>query len=187
MSVNDYLSELCKEDNINVNDYLSKHNDTRTLVEESKNWDNILGLVQHNSLLNHSMDYTWRDRIKAVWMVLKNLKYSSYNPFDFKTYRECGYWRNDGYYPEKSSTPWQRFRRFIIHQKSEIKWAWNYTPEHIKHYNKNEGRISTFEELQDKIFSNDIGGKSEEILKNLGYIIKPNHIYYDQNPKDEKF
>jgi hypothetical protein len=184
-SVADYLAEICKEDNVDVNEYLAKHNETRTITDVSKVFKITF---EQDCRLNPSMEYTWKDRVKSVWIVLSNLKYSSYNPFDFKTYRECGYWRNDGYYPEKSSTPWQRFRRFIIHQKSEIKWAWNYTPEHIKHFKKNKPRIGWFEnKLKDLFFLNWDDNKNQTIkeLKENGYQVEDNRIWHEPIPQDD--
>ena len=186
-TVADYLAEICKEDNVDVNEYLAKHNETKT-VEVRNHLRNTPYSYQGNVLLNPKMTYTLIDKFKSVWIVLSNLKYSSYNPFDFKTYRECGYWRNDGYYPEKSSTPWQRFRRFIIHQKSEIKWAWNYTPEHIKHFKKNKPRIGWFEnKLKDLFFLNWDDNKNQTIkeLKENGYQVEDNRIWHEPIPQDD--
>jgi len=179
-TVQDYLKEICKEDNVDVDQYLVNHT-VKTLDNSLPSRYRSIRSIQQDALLSPKMTYTFWDRLGSIWIALKNIKYSSYNPFDFKSYRECGYWRNDGHYPEKSSTPWQRFRRFIIHQKSEIKWAWNYTPEHIKHYNKNKERVDYFEEHNTDYFCGDFKHSNDAkiTLENFGYTVKPNYVYRD--------
>jgi len=186
-SVADYLAEICKEDNVDVNEYLAKHNETRTVADVTKNWNNTLGRITQNSIYNPSMEYTWKDRIKSVWIVLKNIKYSGYRPFDFKTYKK---YTEDGLYfiKNKSSTPWERFKRFVMFQWYEIKWAWNYTPTHIVHFNKNKPRINWFEEkVQNLFFLNWDINKDETIkeLKEKGYQVKHNHIWHEPIPLDD--
>jgi hypothetical protein len=115
-SVNDYLAEICKKDNVDVDEYLAKYNQTKTVTDLSK----IFKIV-YPTYDSSNMNYTLKDKFKSVWFVIKNIRYSAYNPFDFKIYPEDGYFYND-------STPWNRFIGFIKFQWSEIKWAWNYKP-----------------------------------------------------------
>jgi hypothetical protein len=183
-TVQDYLAEICKEDNVDVNEYLAKHNETRTL-EIKKDWTKVLGEISQNSIHNSSMEYTWKDRIKSVWLVLKNLKYSSYNPFNFSTYPQ---YSPDGLNLMNISTPWKRFICFVKTQWYEIKWAWNYTPAHIVHFNKNKPRISWFEEkVQNLFFLNWDNNKDQTIkeLKEKGYQVKNNRIWHEPIPLDD--
>ena len=170
MSVNDYLSELCKEDNVDVNEYLSKQNNERQL-EERKEYPSKLLTMKQDALLNPKMTYTFWDRIYAVWIQLKLIREGFYDPFDFH------------YYSQTGSTPLGRFFKFVKHQWVQIKWAWQYTPAHIDHYKKNEGRITKFEGMQNDMFEND---EKKQILGELGYMVETNYIYYDNNPSQEK-
>jgi hypothetical protein len=187
-TVADYLAEICKEDNVDVNEYLAKHNETRTL-EVKKDWTkdigNVLGKISQNSIHNPSMEYTWKDRIKSVWLVLKNLKYSRYNLFDFKKYQEFG---PHDFVATSLSTPLSRFKKFIKNQWYEIKWAWNYTPAHIAHFKKNKPRISWFEEkVQNLFFLNWDDNKNQTIneLKEKGYQVENNRIWHEPIPLDD--
>ena len=189
-TVADYLAEICKEDNVDVNEYIAKHNDTKTL-EVKKDWTKdlanvyVLGKISQNSIHNPSMEYTWKDRIKSVWLVLKHIKYSSYNPFNFSTYPQ---YSPDGLNLMNISTPWKRFMCFVKTQWYEIKWAWNYTPNHIKHFNKNKPRISWFEEKVKSIFSLDWDDDKDETIKELkgkGYQVENNRIWHEPIPLDD--
>lgn len=185
-TVQDYLKEICKEDNVDVNEYLAKHNDTRTLDNVHNKWYTVGGPISQNFNLNPSMEYTWKDRVKSIWIVLNNIKYSGYNPFDFRTYPE--FTPHDFVVATKVSTPWDRFKCFIKNQWRKIKWAWNYTPEHIKHYNKNKPRIGWFEnKLKDLFFLNWDDNKDQTIkeLKEKGYHVENNRIYYERIPLDK--
>jgi hypothetical protein len=183
-SVTDYLAEICKEDNVDVNEYLAKHNETRTVTDVSKVFKNTF---QQDCLLNPSMEYTWKDRVKSVWIQIKSLRYTSYNLFDFNSYEKI-----DGNFEffcySKVSTPWDRFKRFIKTQFKEIKWAWNYTPENIAHFNKNKPRIGWFEEKVKSIFfldwDDDKNGTIKE-LKEKGYQVKHNRIWHEPIPQDD--
>ena len=182
-TVKDYLAEICKEDNVDVNEYLAKHNETRTITDVSKVFRNT---IEQDCRLNPSMEYTWKDRIKSVWIVLKNIKYTTYRPFDFKTYPEFS--PHDFVVATGISTPWERFKRFVISQWYEIKWSWKYTPDHIVHYNKNKPRIGWFEnKLKDLFFLNWDNNKDQTIkeLKERGYQVENNRIWYEPIPKDD--
>jgi len=183
-TVKDYLAEICKEDNVDVNEYLAKHNETRTVADVSKVFRNT---IEQDCRLNPSMEYTWKNRVKSVWIVLNNIKYSSYRPFDFKTYKK---YTEDGLYfiKNKSSTPWERFKRFVMFQWYEIKWSWNYTPTHIVHFNKNKPRINWFEDkLKDLFFLNWDDNKDKTIkdLKERGYQVEHNRIWHEPIPLDD--
>ena len=183
-TVKDYLVEICKEDKVDIDQYLANHNDTRT-IEVRNPFRNTLIPSQINSILNPSMEYTWKDRIKSVWLVLKNLKYSSYNPFNFSTYPQ---YSPDGLNLMNISTPWKRFMCFVKTQWYEIKWAWNYTPAHIVHFNKNKPRISWFEEkVQNLFFLNWDNNKDQTIkeLKEKGYQVENNRIWHEPIPLDD--
>lgn len=181
------LEEMCKQDNVNIDDYLAEHNKTRT-VGEYKSLNTIRD-IRDESRYSPKMTYGMTDRFNAVWMVLKNLKYSFYRPFDFSTYPE--YTEDiDSYYVSsgvktKISTPWKRFKSFIKAQWNEIKWAWNFTPEHIKHYKNNKSRIDWFGEHVSKYFFS-YGKEATDTKKkllDLGYNVTDNNVYYDQSPK----
>jgi hypothetical protein len=183
-SVVDYLTEICKEDNVDVNEYLAKHNETRTVTDVSKVFKNTF---EQDCRLNPSMEYTWKDRVKSVWIQIKSLRYTSYNLFDFKSYDKVD--RSFEFFCySKVSTPWDRFKRFIKTQIKEIKWAWNYTPEHIAHFKKNKPRVNWFEnKLKDLFFLNWDDNKNQTIkeLKEKGYQVKDNRIWHEPIPLDE--
>jgi hypothetical protein len=115
-TVKDYLKEICKEDNVDVDEYLAKHNEIKTVTDLSKIFKNVY--PTHDS---SNTNYTLKDKFKSVWLTLSNIKYTAYRPFDFKIYPADSYFHSD-------STPWGRFIGFIKFQWSEIKWAWNYKP-----------------------------------------------------------
>jgi hypothetical protein len=182
-TVADYLAEICKEDNVDVNEYLAKHNETRTVTDVSKVFKNTF---QQDCRLNPSMEYTWKDRFKSVWIQIKSLRYTSYNLFDFNSYEKV-----DGNFEffcySKVSTPWDRFKRFVKTQIKEINWAWKYTPDHIVHFNKNKPRIGWFEnKIKDLFFLNWDDNKDQTInqLKGMGYTVSDNRIYHEPIPLD---
>ena len=185
-TVADYLKEICKEDNVDVDQYLANHTVKtldRSLTSEFKN----VRSIQQDHLLSPKMTYNLLDRFKSVWIAIKSLRYTSYNPFDFKSYDTiAGRWEYFNY--SKVSTPWDRFKRFLKTQYREIKWAWDYTPEHIKHYNKNKERVDYFEEHNTDYFCGDLKQSNEAkiTLQNFGYTVHPDSVYYALVEKDGK-
>ena len=183
-SVNDYLAEICKEDNVDMNEYLSSENATKT-IEIRDGYFRMNALSE--SLFNPKMTYDWKDRVKSVWIQFKSLRYTSYNPFDFKSYDKVyGNWEFFCY--TKVSTPWDRFKRFVRTQIKELKWSWNFTPEHIKHYNENKPRINGFEDIMDDLFFLEWDGKKNKTIKELkenGYRVEDNRIWHEPIPLDE--
>jgi hypothetical protein len=185
-TVQDYLKEICKEDNVDVDQYLENHT-VKTLDKSLPSRCRYVRSIQQDALLNPKMTYTIADRFKSIWIAIRSLKYTSYNIFDLKTYDEIK--RNWEYFKyTKTSTPWKRFKRFIKTQFREIKWAWNYTPEHIKHYNKNKERVDYFEEHNTDYFCGDFKQSNEAkiTLQNFGYTVEPNAVYYAPIKKDDK-
>jgi hypothetical protein len=185
-SVKDYLVEICKEDNVDVNEYLAKHNETRT-IDVRKPFRNTLRSHQINSIFNPSMEYTWKNKLEAVWVQIKSLRYTSYNLFDFNSYKKV-----DGNFEffcySKVSTPWDRFKRFIKTQYKELKWAWKYTPDHIVHFNKNKPRINWFEEKVKSIFFLNWDDNKDQTIKELkekGYQVSDNRIWHEPIPLDD--
>jgi hypothetical protein len=185
-TVQDYLKEICKEDNVNPDDYLANHT-VKTLDRSLPSRCRNVRSIQQDTLLSPKMTYTLLDRFKSIWIAIKSLRYTSYNIFDFNSYDAvAGRWEYFNY--TKISTPWDRFKRFIKTQYREIKWAWDYTPEHIKHYNKNKSRVDYFEEHNTDYFCGDgkTANDTKITLQNLGYNVEPNYVYYDSNLKDKK-
>jgi hypothetical protein len=183
-SINDYLSEICKEDNVDVNEYLSSENATKT-IEVRDGYFRMNALSE--SLLNPKMTYDWKDRIKSVWIQFKSLRYTSYDILDFKSYDIIDR-PFEFFCYTKVSTPWDRFKRFIRTQYKELKWAWNFTPEHIKHYNENKPRINGFEDIMDDLFFSEWDSKKNKNIKELeenGYRVENNHIWHEPIPLDE--
>jgi hypothetical protein len=183
-TVQDYLKEICKEDNVDVNEYLASENATKTIEVR---YSYFKRNAQRESLFNPKMTYDWKDKIKSVWMQLESLRYTSYDLFDFKSYDKV-----DGNFEffcySKVSTPWDRFKRFIKTQYKELKWAWNFTPEHIKHYNKNKPRINMFEDAMEDLFFLEWDGKKDKTIKELkenGYRVEDNRIWHEPIPLDE--
>lgn len=127
-SIRDYLEEISKEDNVNVDEYLSNPENTKTIE--------IKGdiAVIPDELLNPKMTYDWKDRLLSVWIQFKNIEYSMYNILDFRTYKE---WNDNDYgcSYRKVSTPWKRFKNFVKIQYKELVFAWTYTPDHIIRFN----------------------------------------------------
>jgi hypothetical protein len=184
-TVADYLKEICKEDNVDVDQYLANHT-VKTIDTSLTSKCRNVRSIQQDSLLNPKMTYTFWDRLKSIWIAIKSLRYTSYNLFDFKTYDTvAGRWEYFNY--SKVSTPWDRFKRFLKTQYREIKWAWNYTPEHIKHYNKNKERVDYFEDHNTDYFCGDgeAANDAKITLQNFGYTVKPNYVYYEPIPKDK--
>jgi hypothetical protein len=120
-TVQDYLKEICKEDNVDLNEYLAKTHTIKTLDTSLFTSYTNFKPVENSNLKNHSISY----RFFSVWLTLKNIKYSGYHPFDFRTYQVCDTYTEGATF---KSTPWNRFKKFIRNQWLEIKWAWNYTP-----------------------------------------------------------
>ena len=183
-SINDYLAEICKEDNVDLNEYLASENATKN-IEVRDRYFRINALSE--SLFNPKMTYDWRDRIKSVWLQIKSLRYTSYNIFDFNVYDKV-----DGSFEffcyTKVSTPWDRFKRFIKTQYKELKWAWNFTPAHIEHYNKNKPRIGWFENRIKDLFFLNWSDKKDKTVKELhekGYRVEDNRIWHEPIPLDE--
>jgi hypothetical protein len=183
-SINDYLSEICKEDDVDLNEYLSSENATKTIeVRDSYFRTNALS----ESLFNPKMTYDWKDRVKSVWIQIKSLRYTSYNILDFKSYDTIDR-PFEFFCYTKVSTPWDRFKRFVRTQIKELKWSWNFTPEHIKHYNENKPRINGFEDIMDDLFFLEWDGKKNKIIKELkenGYRVEDNRIWHEPIPLDE--
>jgi hypothetical protein len=180
-SVADYLAEICKEDNVDVDQYLKNHTVKtldKSLTSRPKTFRSIH--IQQDHLLNPKMTYNIWDRLGSVWLVLKDIKHSPYRIFDFNKYP------HDDYYND--STPWDRFKSFVKFQWTQIKWAWNYTPEHIKHFNNNKPRIGWFEnKLKDLFFLNWDDNKDQTIkeLKEKGYQVENNRIWHEPIPLDK--
>lgn len=139
-------------------------------------------------------DYKWRlrDRFKNLWknFFLMRFEYlTKYNPFDFKTYEtEWNPYGFDKIYTKflKTSTPWNRFKKFYIELKGLYRGcrdAFFYTPATIQHYQGNKKRISWFEKNIWCWFSGSKKEKAtfEDKLRALGYTVSKNkdHIYYD--------
>jgi len=171
-SIRDYLEEISKDDNVNVDEYLSNPENTKAIEIRS----NINMLP--DMLLNPKMTYDWKDRLLSLWIQFKNIKYCGYNPFDFAIYPEY----NNLFYTFKKSTPWNRFKYFIRSQIRDLRWAWDYTPDHIVHYNKNKSRIGWFEnKIKDLFFLNWDNNKNQTIkeLKEKGYRVENNRIWHE--------
>ena len=181
-SIRDYLEEISKDDNVNVDEYLSNPENTKAIELRSK------GLPWHpmsDALLNPKMTYTWKDRLYSVWIQFKNIEYSMYNILDFRTYRE---FEDYGCTYIKVSTPWKRFKFFVRIQYRELIFAWTYTPDHIIHFNKNKPRINWFENKLNKIFFLNWDDKKDETVKELkeqGYRVEDNRIWHEPIPLDE--
>jgi hypothetical protein len=178
-TVQDYLKEICKEDKVDVDQYIANHT-VKTLDKSLTSRCKNVRSIQQDALLSPKMTYNILDRIGSVCIAFKNIKYSSYNLFDFKSYDVvAGRWEYFNY--SKVSTPWDRLKRFLKTQYREIKWAWDYTPEHIKHYNKNKERVDYFEDHNTEYFCGDSKTSNEAkiTLQNFGYTVKPNYVYRD--------
>jgi hypothetical protein len=121
-SIRDYLEEISKDDNVNVDEYLSNPENTKAI--ELKGDIAVIPDV----LLNPKTTYDWKDRLLSVWIQFKNIEYSMYNILDFRTYRE---FEDYGCTYRKVSTPWKRFKSFVKIQYKELIFAWTYTPNHI--------------------------------------------------------
>jgi hypothetical protein len=171
-TVADYLAEICKEDNVDIDQYLKNH----TVKTLDKSMTSGFGsLPPLYSLISPKTTYDWKDRIKSVWIVLKDIKHSPYRIFDFSSYYD-------------DSTPWGRFKSFAKFQWIQIKWAWNYTPAHIAHFKKNKPRISWFEEKVKNIFFLDWDDDKDVTIKELkgkGYQVKHNRIWHEPIPLDD--
>jgi hypothetical protein len=178
-SIRDYLEEISKEDNIDVDEYLASSESTKT-IEIKSNLSMPLEVM-----LNPKMTYDWKDRLLSMWIQFKNIKYCGYKPFDFNIYPEY----NNFFYTYKNSTPWKRFKFFIRSQFMELKWAWQYTPDHIIHYNKNKPRIGWFENKIKDLFFLEWDGKKNKTIRKLeenGYRVEDNRIWHEPIPKNEK-
>jgi hypothetical protein len=117
-TVQDYLKEICKEDNVDVDQYLANHT-VKTL--DTSLFTNLKP-VEITTPKNYGISY----RVFSVWLTLKNIKHSGYNPFDFCNLPEFN--THDFDVATGTSKPWGRFKNFIKNQWWEIKWAWNYKP-----------------------------------------------------------
>ena len=71
-SIRDYLEEISKEDNIDVDEYLASSESTKT-IEIKSNLSMPLEV-----LLNPKMTYDWKDRLLSMWIQFKNIKYCLY-------------------------------------------------------------------------------------------------------------
>lgn len=120
-SVTDYLEEICKEDNINFDEYISNHNNFEFTEIKDEYFINPLD----ESFFMVKPKYGFKDRIKSVWISLKNVKHSGYDPLDFRT---LPVFMSHDLVATRLSTPWDRFKTFIKDQWQEIKWSWNFTP-----------------------------------------------------------
>jgi hypothetical protein len=186
-TVEDYLKQICKEDDINAEEYIAKTNEIKTVDKSILPRCKSIRSIQQDALLNPKMTYTFVDRVKSIWIAIKSLKYTSYDIFDFNKYDEVdGNWEYFCY--TKTSTPWNRFKRFLKTQFREIKWAWDYTPEHINHYNKNKERVDYFENHNtDYFFGDEKTSKEAKLtLQNFGYTVHPDSVYYAPIKKDDK-
>ena len=180
----DYLKVLCEKDNRDLNEVLEEQNKIKDIVKP--NLRDFYIPHPHNALYSPKMTYDWRDRVFAVWQVIRNLRHSNYKPFDFKSYEETNIFSKGT--PEKS-TPWKRLKNFLKYQIRNTIWAWRYTPSHIEHYQKNKTRIDLFEDNVEKIASEKwVDNKENEILNQFrenGYRIEPNAIWFEAVPSDK--
>ena len=180
----DYLKVLCKIDNRNLEEVLEEQNKIKTLARPTIR-SSYLNVHASNKLLSPKLTYDWTDRLQAVWMVFKNLRYSNYNPFDFRNYKD--FYSQMG--EKRISTPWKRLKSFLKHQLHDLWFAINYTPDHIVHYNQNKPRIDWFENKIEDIFFIDFDKKVKDKtlaeFREKGYRAEKNAIWYEPVPTDK--
>jgi hypothetical protein len=178
----DYLKVLCEKDNRDMNEVLEEQNE----IIVKPNLRDFYTPHPHNAIYYPKMTYDWRDRVFAVWRVIRNLRHNNYKPFDFKSYEKTNIFSKG---TPKKCTPWKRLKKFLKYQILHTIWAWRYTPPHIEHYQKNKTRIDLFEDNVKKIACEKwVDNKENEIINQFrenGYRIEPNAIWFEAVPSDK--
>jgi hypothetical protein len=193
MSVNDYIQVLEKEYGENKSTTIvKKHVGPASMDSMSKAIAKKLGVYKDQSpFWSEKSDIKWTfiDRIR---MVTSGYDFKRFKWLDFKTY----YSPTKSYLivlEEKPKVDADKYIKvsYFTRLKKLFKIMWHdfiRVPEPYNTFLKNKNRIRYFSDNITKYFFGDSQERKETelSLKDFGYIVREDHVYFDHNPNQRR-